>query len=220
VIYPIPTRGFTAAVSVFGGTPPPKPFECKIWLNTIGAHFCDRWADPTGREPRLSRALFSFVSVDIIEMSPSFRSQIVHLSSSFSVIQGKQKPCLLCGRQGLEKFYGSSLTCPPPVYPNSFRGIAHDTTWIGQGQTYNPGLTGYDVSLARPTLSAKSPLICSCRFSSNVKTSKRGARLRQIIFRNNVRMIRPSLALTRPRLFPSWRPKASSSSGGRIRPPS
>ena len=43
VIYSIPTRGFTAAVSVFRGTPPPKPLECKFWLNTIGALLCDRW---------------------------------------------------------------------------------------------------------------------------------------------------------------------------------
>ena len=41
VIYSIPTRGFTAAVSVFGGTPPPKPLECKFWLNTTGALRCD-----------------------------------------------------------------------------------------------------------------------------------------------------------------------------------
>ena len=80
VIYSIPTRGFTAAVSVFRGTPPTKPLECKFWRNTIGAHFGNLWADPTGGEPRLSRVHFSFVSVDIIEMSPSFRSQSVHLS--------------------------------------------------------------------------------------------------------------------------------------------
>ena len=133
VIYSIPTRGFTAAVSVFRGTPPPKPLECKFWLNTSGALFCERWAYPTGGEPRLSCTRFSFVSVDIIEMSPSFRSQIVHLSLSLSVIQGNKKPCLLCGKQGLEKSYGSSLTCLPPGYPNSFRGVALDTTWIGQG---------------------------------------------------------------------------------------
>jgi hypothetical protein len=42
VIYSIPTRGFTAAVSVFRGTPPPKPLECKFWLNTIGALLCER----------------------------------------------------------------------------------------------------------------------------------------------------------------------------------
>ena len=80
VIYSIPTRGFTAAVSVFRGTPPPKPLECKFWLNTSGVHFCKRWGHPIGGEPRLSRACLSFVSVDIIKMSPSFRSQIVHLS--------------------------------------------------------------------------------------------------------------------------------------------
>ena len=92
VIYSIPTRGFTAAVSVFRGTPPPKPLECKSWLNTIGALLCDRGAWPFGGEPRLSRARFSCVSVDIIEMSPSFRSQIVHLSLSSSVIQETKNP--------------------------------------------------------------------------------------------------------------------------------
>lgn len=92
VIYSIPTRGFTAAVSVFRGTPPPKPLECKFWLNTMGALFCDRWADPTCGEPRLSCARFNLVSVDIIKMSPSFRSQIVHLS--LSVIQGNKKTLL------------------------------------------------------------------------------------------------------------------------------
>jgi hypothetical protein len=44
VIYSIPTRGFTAAVSVFMGTPPPKPLDCKIWLDTSCALLCARWA--------------------------------------------------------------------------------------------------------------------------------------------------------------------------------
>ena len=133
VIYSIPTRGFTAAVSVFRGTPPPKPLECKFWLNTMGALFCVRWADPTRGEPRLSRALISFVSVDIIEMSPSFRSQIVHLSLSLSVISGKTKNPAYFAVSRVGKFYGSSVTCLPPVYSNSFRGLALYTTWIGQG---------------------------------------------------------------------------------------
>ena len=96
VIYSIPTRGFTAAVSVFRGTPPPKPLECKFWLNTIGALLCEQWAWPIGGEPRLSGACLSFVSIDIIKMSPSFRSQIVHLSFFhwLMVIQGKQKTLL------------------------------------------------------------------------------------------------------------------------------
>jgi hypothetical protein len=96
VIYSIPTRGFTAAVSVFKGTPPPKPFECKIWLDTSRALFGGRGAYPTGGEPRLSHARLGFVSVDIIKMSPLFRSQIVHLSFHrlLPIIPGKQKTLL------------------------------------------------------------------------------------------------------------------------------
>ncbi len=47
-IYSIPARGFTAAVSVFRGTPPPKPFNCKIWSKRPGACFGDQWAHPIG----------------------------------------------------------------------------------------------------------------------------------------------------------------------------
>ncbi len=47
-IYSIPARGFTAAVSVFRGTPPAKPFNCKIWSKRTGARIGDRWADPIG----------------------------------------------------------------------------------------------------------------------------------------------------------------------------
>jgi len=36
-IYSISARGFTAAVSVFRGTPPAKPFNCKIWSKRPGA---------------------------------------------------------------------------------------------------------------------------------------------------------------------------------------
>ena len=95
-IYSIPTRGFTAAVSVFKGTPPPKPVECKFWLDTSGALLFDRGTYPIGGEPRLSCACFSFVSVDIIKMSPSFRSQTVHLSFLhwLMFIHGKQKTLL------------------------------------------------------------------------------------------------------------------------------
>jgi hypothetical protein len=57
-------------------------------------------------------------------------------------------------------FFSFFVTCLPPVYPNSFRGFALYAIWIGQG---------FDVSLARPTSSAKSWLICSCRFSLSVK---------------------------------------------------
>jgi hypothetical protein len=34
----IPTHGFTVVLSVFRGTPPAKPLDCKIRLNSSGAH--------------------------------------------------------------------------------------------------------------------------------------------------------------------------------------
>jgi hypothetical protein len=108
-IYEIPTRGFAAAVSVFGGTPPPKPLDCKIRLNTLGAHFLERWADPTGGEPRLSRATFIIVSIDIIEMSPSSQSQFIHLSVRVLIIRGKQKTLLALRLAGFGEIYGFSL---------------------------------------------------------------------------------------------------------------
>src|SRR5438552_481609 len=71
----IPTHGFTVVLSVFRGTPPAKPLDCKIRLNSAGALSCDPWADPTGGEPRLSRAFLCFVPGDIIKTSVYFDSQ-------------------------------------------------------------------------------------------------------------------------------------------------
>ena len=51
VIYAIPTRGFTAAVSVFMGTPPAKPLKCKAFLFHLGALMSTRRADPNGGQP-------------------------------------------------------------------------------------------------------------------------------------------------------------------------
>jgi len=69
VIYSIPARGFTAAVSVFIGTPPPKPLNCKSVSNHRGALISDQRADPTGEEYFILGAIFSFVLRDIIETS-------------------------------------------------------------------------------------------------------------------------------------------------------
>ena len=69
VIYSTPTRGFTAAVSVFRGTPPAKPLICKSVSNHLGALIGDLWADPTGEEFCILCAIFSFVLPDIIETS-------------------------------------------------------------------------------------------------------------------------------------------------------
>ena len=69
VIYSTPTRGFTAAVSVFRGTPPAKPLICKSVSNHRGALISKPWADPTGEELCILCAIFSFVLPDIIETS-------------------------------------------------------------------------------------------------------------------------------------------------------
>ena len=105
VIYSIPTRGFTAAVSVFRGTPPAKPlkYNCKIRF----ALLCDAsfwsWADPTGEASLLVLSKFNLSPEDIIKMSLCSYSQILYLSSllvSIYAIQGKQKTLLTRGKQG------------------------------------------------------------------------------------------------------------------------
>jgi hypothetical protein len=73
-IYSIPARGFTAAVSVFWGTPPPKPLRCKSVSKRPGARLRSRWAVPTGGKPRLSGTRTRFVLSDIIKMSLGSRS--------------------------------------------------------------------------------------------------------------------------------------------------
>src|SRR5881396_1477606 len=74
----------------------------------------------------------------------------------------QQKTLLTRSKQGLEILW-TSITCLPPVYP--IWVLDPDTPWIGSGRTHNS--TGYDVSLTRLASSAKSLLICSCKFSSN-----------------------------------------------------
>jgi hypothetical protein len=68
-IYSIPARGFMAAVSVFGGTPPPKPLICKSVSNHLGARIRSAWAHHLGGTPRHSCAIFGFGTTDIIATS-------------------------------------------------------------------------------------------------------------------------------------------------------
>jgi len=129
----IPTRGFTAAVSVFRGTPPPKPFNCKSVSNHSGARFRPRWAEPTGEELLLLCAVFSLAAADIIETSLVYRSQIVAFRCGCACrFQGNKKPCLH-GVSRVEKSLYRFVTCSPPVDPSQSLGFARDTTWIAQG---------------------------------------------------------------------------------------
>ena len=81
-IYSIPTRGFTAAVSVFRGTPPAKPLTCKSKIRLVRLGDADfwSWAHPTGEASLLVLAKFKLSPKDITWMSRYSCSQIIHLS--------------------------------------------------------------------------------------------------------------------------------------------
>ena len=52
----IPTHGFTVVLSVFRGTPPIKPLNCKSVSNRLGARIRPGWAHHTGGTPKHSCA--------------------------------------------------------------------------------------------------------------------------------------------------------------------
>ncbi len=66
VIYSIPTRGFTAVVSVFRGTPPTKPLIAKNRVLQLGATFDLFWAHLAGGQPKLAFPKFAIALGDII----------------------------------------------------------------------------------------------------------------------------------------------------------
>ncbi len=131
----IPTHGFTVVLSVFGGTPPAKPLNCKIRLNSSGALFCDLWADPTGGEPRLSCAFLIFVPGDIIKTSVSFYSQFYafrfHVRFCFGPSWAIKNPASVPVSR-VWKSYNGSVTCLP-FYPYYLRGIALNMIRIVRG---------------------------------------------------------------------------------------
>ena len=151
VIYSIPARGFTAAVSVFRGTPPPKPFDCKICKSRLARVLVSggrvrSWTHHTGDDAKLVLAIFGFAPDDIIQMSLRFRSQTVFafLHALRFVRQclggfpprrafaGKQKTLLAHGKQGVEILV-LFVTCLPPDYPSSIRAVARHTQRIASG---------------------------------------------------------------------------------------
>ena len=66
VIYSIPTRGFTAVVSVFRGTPPAKPLIAKNRVLHPGVAFDHSWAHLVGGQPKLACAKLAIAPGDII----------------------------------------------------------------------------------------------------------------------------------------------------------
>jgi hypothetical protein len=127
----IPTHGFTVVLSVFWGTPPAKPLNCKSLSKRLGARIRPAWTHHVGGTPRHSCDRFRLALSDIIKTSFSFHSQF-HLPFALIVhrhIFRQQKTLLTCGKQGL-KSYVRFVTCLPFHYPNSIRGISLHTFWI------------------------------------------------------------------------------------------
>jgi hypothetical protein len=99
----MPTRGFTAVVSVFGGTPPPKPLRCKIRFALSGDAADRSWANHIGDAFKCVFAKFSLPPDDITRMPRCSCSQSIRLSLPLFVFQfrgEKQKTLLTLGKQG------------------------------------------------------------------------------------------------------------------------
>ena len=120
--HPVPTRGFTAVVSVFGGTPSNKPFRCKLFVRVVrlvracAPIGCVRAHRAGGRfDP--ARLRFELALSDIIEMSRLSCSQSSCLSvQPVARIPGNKKPCVHFGRQGEETLF-RFVTRLPKVHP-------------------------------------------------------------------------------------------------------
>ena len=95
VVYSTPTRGFTAAVSVFRGTPPPKPLKCKSVSNRLGARNRSAWAHHVGGMPRHSCASIRLALSDIIKTSRCYRSQIVTFRCCHFTVSFREQKTLL-----------------------------------------------------------------------------------------------------------------------------
>src|SRR6267154_6861881 len=116
----MPTRGFTAVVSVFGGTPPPKPLKCKIRFALSGGAMDHTWANHTGDDSKPVFTKFNLPPDDITRMSCCSCSQTISLSLSLFVFRfrgGKQKTLLTLGKQGWKNLC-NLFTCLPWVRPN------------------------------------------------------------------------------------------------------
>ncbi len=116
----LPTHGFTVAVSVFWGTPPAKPLDCKIRLKSSGAP----WQRPAriraGGEPRLSRAASCFLAGDIVQMPSRIRLTVFAFRFKVRFIRSraiKNPACVAASRVGnvLDPTIASPA-CPRPVW--------------------------------------------------------------------------------------------------------
>ena len=120
----IPTHGFTVVLSVFGGTPPAKPLNCKSVSNRLGARIRSVWAHHTGGTPRHSCNRIRLALSDILKTSFSFHSQF-HLPFALIVhrhIFRQQKTLLARGKQGYRNPMFDSLPAYLSIIQTRFGG--------------------------------------------------------------------------------------------------
>ena len=149
-IYSIPTRGFTAAVSVFSpstprvarrsgltlslskgfrGTPPAKPLTCKSKIRLVRLGDADfwSWAHPTAEASLLVLAKFKLSPKDITWMSRYSCSQTIHLSfivtQTLSSAWKTKNPAYVSVSRVLESLC-RFFTCLLQVYPNYLQAFA------------------------------------------------------------------------------------------------
>jgi hypothetical protein len=123
----IPTHGFTVVLSVFRGTPPMEPLNCKIRF-LISVNAIDRsWAHHTGDQPMLVVAKFNLSICDITWMSLYVCSRslvpFVNCHSIFSFPREIKNPAYF-RKQGWKKSLSSFRTCLHRVYPNNHQASA------------------------------------------------------------------------------------------------
>ena len=142
----IPTHGFTVVLSVFGGTPPAKPLNCKSVSNRLGppsrlsipskssartalrrtiTRIRSVWPHHTGGTPRHSCNRFRLALSDILKTSSSFHSQF-HLPFVLIVhryIFRQQKTLLTFGKQGCRNPMFDSLPAYLSIIQTRFGGL-------------------------------------------------------------------------------------------------
>ena len=91
----IPTHGFTVVLSVFEGTPPAKPLNCKSVSNGLGARNRPAWTHHVGGTPRHSCASIRLARSDIIKTSRCYRSQIVAFRCCHFTVSFREQKTLL-----------------------------------------------------------------------------------------------------------------------------
>jgi hypothetical protein len=150
-IYSIPTRGFTAVVSVFEGTPPAKPIKlnCKFRFRAVVVAAGGAWAHHAGDTFNRVFAKISLSPEDITWMSRFSGSQILRLTlTAIHTVSsaGKTKNPAYVSVSRVGRNYFESLPAYAWSVPINFRllrGIRHGQTEAEHAASNRPIMTGH-----------------------------------------------------------------------------